>query len=306
MSPAWITPSVQVPGVLVPSDCPTSEEAAMSSQATEFEDELELEQEYEGEFEDEDESFLSSIGGIARTVGGLLGEGEEEWEDEDEAEDEWEGELEDELEDEDEDEAFLGALGGIARTVGGLLGEGEDEDEAEFEFEFEVEAELESEGEDEDEAFVNPVQRIYRDAELMAHLASNAAAAEGEEEAEAFIGALIPMAASLIPRAASLVTRNAPALISSASRIVRRLRRDPSTRRLVKAMPVVLQRTAQSLADQAATGRPVTADSAVRTLARMTGRVLGTPHSCRQALGAVGVFDRRYRRRAALQRSNGY
>jgi hypothetical protein len=235
-------------------------------------------------------------------------ESELEAEDELETEDEGEGELEDEFEDELEDEAFLGALGGIARTVGGLLGEGEDEDEAEFEFEFEVEAELESEveGEDEDEAFVNPVQRIYRDAELMAHLASNAAAAEGEEEAEAFIGALIPMAARLIPRAASLVTRNAPALISSASRIVRRLRRDPSTRRLVKAMPVVLQRTAQSLADQAATGRPVTADSAVRTLARMTGRVLGTPHSCRQALGAVGVFDRRYRRRAALQRSNGY
>src|SRR3954451_9428858 len=141
MSPAWITPSVQVPGVLVPSDCPTSEEAAMSSQATEFEDELELEQEYEGEFEDEDESFLSSIGGIARTVGGLLGEGAEEWEDE--AEDEWEGELEDELEDEDEDEAFLGALGGIARTVGGLLGESEEEAEDEWETEGELEDEAE-------------------------------------------------------------------------------------------------------------------------------------------------------------------
>src|SRR3954453_22217341 len=235
-------------------------------------------------------------------------EAEEELEFETEGEEEEEGELEDEF----EDEAFLSALGGIARSVGGLLGEGEEEGEyeAEFEFEYEVEAELETEAEDEfedeDEAFVNPVQRIYRDAELMAHLAGNAATAEGEEEAEAFIGALVPIAARLIPRAAALVSRNAPALIRGATPIVRRLRKDPATRRLVRAMPVVLQRTAQSLADQSATGRPVTAESTVRTLARMTGRVLGTPHSCRRALGAVGVFDRRYRRRAPLQRSNGY
>jgi hypothetical protein len=247
----------------------------------------------QGEFETEDESELEL---------------------EDEFETETETENEAEMEDEFEDEAFLGALGGIARTVGGLLGEGEEESEyeteAEFEFEFEVEAELEGEAEDEfedeDEAFVNPVKRIYRDAELMAHLAGNAAAAEGEEEAEAFIGALVPIAARLIPRAAALVSRNAPALIRGATRIVRRLRRDPATRRLVRAMPVVLQRTAQSLADQAASGRPINAETTVRTLARMTGRVLGTPHSCRRALGAVGVFDRRYRRRLGNQRSNRY
>jgi hypothetical protein len=240
----------------------------------------------------------------------VQGEYEAELEAEEELEFQTEDEDEDELEDEFEDESFLSALGGIARSVGGLLGEGEDESEyeAEFEFEYEVEAELETEAEDEgeDEAFVNPVQRIYRDAELMAHLAGNAATAEGEEEAEAFIGALVPIAARLIPRAASLVSRNAPALIRGATRIVRRLRKDPATRRLVRAMPVVLQRTAQSLADQAASGRPVNAETTVRTLARMTGRVLGSPHSCRRALGAVGVFDRRYRRRLGMQRANGY
>src|SRR4051812_25072489 len=150
----------------------------------------------------------------------------------------------------------------------------------------------------------SPATRRPRGADVRPRGAASPATAGGEEEAEAFIGALIPIAARLIPRAASLVTRNAPALIRGATRIVRRLRQDPSTRRLVRAMPVVLQRTAQSLADQAATGRPVTAESTVRTLARMTGRVLGTPHSCRRALGAVGVFDRRYRRRLGMQRSN--
>ncbi|WP_448628560.1 hypothetical protein [Geodermatophilus sp. URMC 64] len=115
----------------------------MTSLATEFEDELEFEQEYEAELEDEDEAFL---GGIARAVGGLLGEGETEaeWEDESEGEleleDEFEAELEDELEFEDEDEAFLG---GIARAVGGLLGESEEEAEDEWEIEGELEDEAE-------------------------------------------------------------------------------------------------------------------------------------------------------------------
>ena len=68
-----------------------------------------------------------------------------------------------------------------------MLGESEGEEEAEYDFEFETEAEAEFEEELEDEAFVNPIRRIYPDAELMAHLSSEAARAEGEEEAEAFI-----------------------------------------------------------------------------------------------------------------------
>ena len=115
---------------------------------------------------------------------------------------EFEDENEFEDESEYEDEAFLG---GIAKALGGLLGESEGEEEAEYDFEFETEAEAEFEEELEDEAFVNPIRRIYPDAELMAHLSSQAARAEGEEEAEAFIGALIPLAARLIPRAAALI-----------------------------------------------------------------------------------------------------
>jgi hypothetical protein len=171
--------------------------------------------------------------------------------------------------------------------------QGEYEDEAEYEFEFEAEAE--NEGEDED--FVNPIRRIYPDAELMAHLSRRASDAESEEEAEAFIGALIPIAARLIPRAASILARNAPTLIRGAAGLTRRLRANPSTRRLVRALPVVLQRTAQSLADQSAAGRPVTAQRALRTLATMTGRVLQTPASRRRAVRAVNVFDRRWHQR---------
>src|SRR6266542_2915285 len=68
----------------------TTQEAAMSRLAGELEAELEteyedeLEDEWEGE--DEGEEFLGALGGIARTVGGLLGQGEREEEGEDEAE----------------------------------------------------------------------------------------------------------------------------------------------------------------------------------------------------------------------------
>jgi hypothetical protein len=212
-----------------------------------------------------------------------------------EFEDEFEDEGELEAEDEFEGEDFLGDLGRIGRGVGGLLGEGEEE--AEFEAEHEFDFEAEAEAEDEGEEFVNPARRIYPDAELMAHLSGRAAEAESELEAEAFLGALVPIAARLIPRAASLVTRTAPALIRGVIQVNRALRRDPQGRRLMRALPVVLQRTAQSLADQAAAGRPVTGATALQTLGRMTTRVLASPDACRSAVRAVGVFERRYQRR---------
>ncbi len=223
----------------------------------------------------------------------IQGELEDEHEWEDEVEGEWEDEVEGEWE--DEDEAFFG---GLAKIAGSLLGEGEAEDEYEFEFEAEAEAEGEAEWEDEDEAegFANPVRRVYRDAELMAHLSTRAAQTESESEAEAFIGALVPLAARLIPRAASLLAKNAPAIIRGATRITRQLRRNPQTRQLVQAMPVILQRTAQSLADQAANGQDIDASGALDTLTDVTGRVLAGPRR-RRAVGAVQVFNRRYQRR---------
>jgi hypothetical protein len=227
---------------------------------------------------------------LNRQYPAIQGEFEDEYELEGEYEAAFETEFETELESEVEGEDEL-----------------EVEAEDEFEFETAAEAELEAEGEledefeaeDEDEAegFVNPVRRIYRDAETMAHLARQATLTESEGEAEAFIGALVPLAAKIIPRAATVIARNAPTLVRTARRITRNLRRDPRTRRLVQAMPVVLQRTAQSLADQAAAGQPLDANSVSRTLSRISGRVLrGQPGA--RAVRAVGVFDRRWQRRA--------
>src|SRR6266487_1516447 len=211
---------------------------------------------------------------------------EEEYEEEVEAElGRAEGEEEYEFEDEFEGEQFGG---GLSRALGGFLAggsEGEEETEAEFDFE------------EEGEAFVNPVRRIYRDAELMAHLSTRAAQTESEAEAEAFVAALVPIAGRLIPRAGRLITRSAPTLIRGVSRITRQLRRNPATRQFVTAIPVILQRTAQSLADQAARGRPITADTVIRTLTAVASRILGRPAPRRRAVRAVRVFDRGYHNR---------
>lgn len=213
---------------------------------------------------------------------------------------------------ESEDELIATQESESENLLSELLGEEEFEHvpqlEEEFEFEFEsaaaaelarateLEDELESEQEEEAEGFVNPVRRIYRDAEMMAHLAARAERTDSEAEAEAFVGALVPIAARLIPRAASVLARNAPAIIKTTTRVARTLRRDPATRRLVRALPVVLQRTAQSLADQAASGRDIDANTALRTFGTITGRVLGGP-SGRRAVRAVDVFDRRWHER---------
>jgi hypothetical protein len=213
-------------------------------------------------------------------------------------------EYEEEYEQELEDEGEEFDLGGI---VGGLLGEseyeeeleGEYEDEYELESEYEDEYELESEYEDEYEAeserMANPLKRVYPDA-MMEHLGAAAAEAETEAEAEAFIGALVPLAAGLARKAAPLVARATPQLVRGLSQVARTLRRNPSTRPLVRTLPTIASRTTRSLARGAAHGRPITPRRATQTLARQTRVVLSRPQMRRQVIRRARAMDRRYHR----------
>ncbi len=296
----------------------------MAAPMTEYELEAlpELEGEYEGEYEDEGEEFLSTI---ARGIGGLLSEGEGEYEDE------YEGEYEDEYEGEYESEEFfrqiaalarrgmqsptLQRLGRMARSaamagrIAGLTmnplpmpavpqeppaivavqeprrrgGMQQRPPQREYESEWEEE--------------VNPQQRAYSGA-LMEHLAHAAATTESEAEAEAFIGALVPLAARLLPRAAPALLRAAPNLVRGLAGATRVLRRNPATRPLVRTLPTVLRRTAANVARQTAQGRPVTPQRAVQTLARQTAQVIGSPRQCVQAYQRGRTLDRQYHRMA--------
>jgi hypothetical protein len=149
----------------------------------------------------------------------------------------------------------------------------------EFEWEFEEE--------------LNPLRRVYPDA-LMEHLGHAAATAESEAEAEAFIGALIPLAARLLPRVAPTIMRAAPQLIRGAANVTRTLRRSPTTRPLVRTLPTIVRRTAASIAQQAQQGQPVSTPAAVRTLAQQAARLIGSPQQAVQAYQRSRVSDQRY------------
>lgn len=252
----------------------------------EFEDEgeFEFEGEYEGEYEGEE--FFGRLAQLARravqnpalrrvglqaarsALGGLRGMG--------------------------------GAGGAAANILGGMLPQREYEGEFEYEGEYEFESEYEGEGESEYEGedFVNPQRRLSQEA-LMAHLGNAAASAESEDEAEAFIGALIPLASRLIPRVAPAVMRAAPQLIRGISNVAQRLRSNPATQQLVRTLPTVARNTVASLARQVGQGRPVTPQTAVRALAQQTARVIGSPQQATRAYQRNRALDRRYHRTVA-------
>jgi hypothetical protein len=168
------------------------------------------------------------------------------------------------------------------------------------ELEGEYEAEYEYEGEQAGEALLSPVRRVYADA-MMEHFGHVAAQAESEAEAEAFIGALVPLAARLLPRVAPTIMRAAPGLIRGVAGVTRTLRRNPQTRPLVRALPTIVRRTVADLGRQSSRGRPATVEGAVRTLARQTSGVLSQPHRCQAALRRSAAADHRFHRAARAQ-----
>jgi hypothetical protein len=159
------------------------------------------------------------------------------------------------------------------------------------EYEYEAEWELES------EAMVNPLRRVYPDA-MMEHLGHAAATARSEAEAEAFIGALIPLAARIIPRVAPTIMRSAPGLLRGVANVTRTLRRNPATRPLVRTVPTIVRRTVADINRRSAGGRPVTPQQAVQALANQTQRVLCSRQQTRAALQRNAVVDRQYHQTA--------
>jgi hypothetical protein len=254
----------------------------MSRLAGELEAELEYEDELEDEWEGEEEGeeFLGALGGIARTVGGLLGEGELEDELEDEDEDEGEGELEDEWEGEDEDEAeqffksfrkFAPFLRTLAKTAGPLVAtaiggpaagvlaravtsqlEGEEEIEGEFE-----------------EMATAPLSSAQAMAE---YYAARAAQAESESEAEAFAG--VAAYITISPRERRDLQRMLPSLLRGAATVTRLLYSNRMTRPGVRMVPGIVNAAGATLARRVAAGEPVGPVETGRAFGQATRRVL--------------------------------
>jgi hypothetical protein len=181
-------------------------------------------------------------------------------------------------------------LGGLGAAIGDVLGSGVKAldplvPQSEYELEFEWEGEI------------SPVRKWYADA-MLEHLGHAVAEAESEMEAEALVGAMIPLAARVVPGAARVLARSAPGLICGAVGAARKLRQTPATRPLVRLIPAIVRRTAASLVQQAGHGMPVKPQQAVRTLARQTAQVLSSPQQAAQAFRHSQRLDRHFHKAA--------
>ncbi|KAB8331870.1 hypothetical protein SD80_020275 [Scytonema tolypothrichoides VB-61278] len=227
-----------------------------------FEYELETghDREYECEFANEYESeeffpllapLLSSVAPMAvKAIGRLIGGGRRRRQ----------REFEFEYEGEYEGDPFIGDL---LQGLGGALGLGEGEYEYESEFESAPMTEYEV---------------------VMENLAYKAAHSESEAEAEAFLGALIPLAARLIPQAAKAVTSVTPSLIQGVAKVGQTLHKNPKTRQLLQTVPQILKGTVGTLANQVAQGKPLSKTTALRALAGHTAKVLNNPKKVAQVM----------------------
>ena len=144
-----------------------------------------------------------------------------------------------------------GAGTALSRHLGGLLPASEYEWESDGEFE------------------INPIAKAYP-AAVMEHLGRAAAEAQDEAQAESFIGALVPLALSQARRSTPSIIGATPQLIQGAANVTRTLRRNPTTRPLVRAMPTIVRSAAIDLARQASAGR--------RPTPPVAARILGQPH----------------------------
>jgi hypothetical protein len=255
----------------------------------------------------EDESSLEGegwLGAIGNVVGSLLGEGEEELEDESA------------FEAEDEGEQFFGSIGKflkkaapilkrvakvaapiVGTAIGGpfgaalgsmaskALGEGE------FEDEFEGETEAEGEAEMTHEIASHELTHNEAVAEMMAEAASHEV---HEGEAEAMAGAAAVTVISPADRRA--LRRILPHMVRGTAILTRILRRRRVTRPVVRVVPTIVRRAVKDLKRQAAKGIPITRKRAARAAAKQVRRVLASPRACAAAITRNVKVSRRYKK----------
>jgi len=177
--------------------------------------------------------------------------------------------------------------------------------DVESELEGALEGEWEATPQSFHQSFVN--HEAAPSAALMEHLGHAASEAESNGEAFAFLAPLIPLAlkalplagkafgmgAKLLPQIASKVFKVAPKLTKGVNAAAKSLRGNPATRPLVQALPQVVRRTTADLAQQAAQGKPINGNVAVRVLANQTAKLLGNPQAAVQALGRAKALDQK-------------
>lgn len=122
------------------------------------------------------------------------------------------------------------------------------------------------------------------EAALTEVLAAEAAHAPSEAEAEALLGAAMPITIRIMSGRGQL-RRVTPALVRSNARLVRGLRRSgPGGRNLLRLVPKIQRNTVATIKQQQRGGQPVPPSMVAPIMAAQATRVLGTPRKCGPAL----------------------
>jgi len=180
-----------------------------------------------------------------------------------------------------------GAIGGpvgarLGGMVGGLLGEEEMEEEGLFEEEEESGLLQEEEAE---------LFGLDSFTDSMAEsLAVQAAESDSEEESSSLVGGIT---ITIVTPAPVQVRKVAPALMTSANRLRRFLRRRRATRPLVKAIPGILKKSTQMLTNHARQGGTITPALAKKAMAQATAKPLRTPAAAARTLANNAVKSQR-------------
>ena len=149
-------------------------------------------------------------------------------------------------------------------------------------------------GDSEDEMRALEVPGLSAANEALAEdLAAAAATTESDAEAQSLVGGIT---IHIIAPAPFRVKSVAPIIIRRTARLVRKLRRSPRSRILIRTIPTITRRTVATLVRKARKGRPVNNRTAVRVLTKHTHRTLADPKR-----RATALARHRARRRATLR-----
>jgi hypothetical protein len=112
-------------------------------------------------------------------------------------------------------------------------------------------------------------------------------------------GKLIRRAGSQLLRRVGprMIRRVTPQLTRGIANVTRTLYRNRTTRPLVHAVPRIARTTVARLGRQIASGRRITPQGALRTLAQQTARTISNPRALTQTYRRSLALDRRYHRR---------
>src|SRR5579884_481010 len=115
-------------------------------------------------------------------------------------------------------------------------------------------------------------------------LAAEASHTESESEAEALLGAALPISIRVMGGRVAL-RRVTPTLVRANVRLVLSLHRQGGPgRQLLRAVPSIQRRTVSTLKAMAQSGQPITPTIAAQVMTGQAARVLSTPKTCGRAL----------------------